>query len=733
MADEKKVVVFSADNDALAEQIRQYLQEYPKKEENIRPLHPGGDESQTSFAVGGERALHDVYEYTDRYTAIPACLITYGVWNEHWGVEPGKFIELKQPEDSDLVDDGGPEGVERMLDELLSESMPTATDAATPTGDGSGTTVEGESGEDDAHPDSVNDTDAGDNTTTGNDGDTISRKDADLASNDPMRINSREFVEELLPPDILDDMYMLGEDSVHLPDGMDDLTPEAREELTRSVRDTNESFSFTWSSIRNSLRIVTPEDLERSKNDIVDMMVAEAASQSSKVSTRYFSTLYELKNFREWIDQTVQGVRDNEERRKEEFMAEQTRIISQEYDATHPSEVASVREEAMRQADEAGFADAREREKTTRRDATANIVAMLRGSDNPVSHVFSSVLNQSMIERDAQESVTQRVASLRRAAEEERRRQEDVSRQQEEWLEQQRKMLSEEFERRLAELEAKNAGSGGPDTETFPAASAESGSTPASALNDGEDDEDVPGDSVVSDEVTELVPDDEYGEDEDDGDPDVAVSGEDYDYDHAEGVMEVEETDNDDTVIPETDSDNPDIEDADNLHIGDLDQLDDSGADGGQSAVEAEEKKRKRTSAMIAAGIVILVAIGGLWWAFGSNNEDAEEDAGADSGLSAPEKPDGPQQDLSGLYRLGDTVTVTLDGQLTEVQITEFFDNETGGALGVTKDGEEVGVRQAQLDEFAQRNPENFEGRQGGVDSHDEDDPALDDDPEGQE
>lgn len=139
------------------------------------------------------------------------------------------------------------------------------------------------------------------------------------------------------------------------------------------------------------------------------------------------------------------------------------------------------------------------------------------------------------------------------------------------------------------------------------------------------------------------------------------------------------------------------------------------------SDAEKDEKKApsKKIIAIAAACTVGLIGAGTLftgfvWPGFFKSDDSAvsqEESMAlpsgeADAGADEEQEP----SDASGLYRMGDTIRVVTRGEIQNLTISEFTPG--GGAVAENSAGDKFRITQTQLDNYADENQEQFEGRE---------------------
>lgn len=152
---------------------------------------------------------------------------------------------------------------------------------------------------------------------------------------------------------------------------------------------------------------------------------------------------------------------------------------------------------------------------------------------------------------------------------------------------------------------------------------------------------------------------------------------------------------------------NTDAEDRDTVTLGEVD--DDS------TNETARSKSRKRMWMGIGGGAAAILALaGGLLFL---PKMMADGDNPKDSASQQNQVQEERTTDESGLYQEGDTLRVVAEGKIQNVTIVRFV---SAGAVGVNDDGQEFGITQEQLDNWAQDHPEQFADR----DTKQEDDSA---------
>ena len=226
-----------------------------------------------------------------------------------------------------------------------------------------------------------------------------------------------------------------------------------------------------------------------------------------------------------------------------------------------------------------------------------------------------------------------------------------------------------------------------------------------SALVDDESDEDEPGD-----EKSDKLDGDTEGEQADKSD---------------NGGDESEKTDDDsifdmkldESLKSDNNNDTGEVSDFDEEEAAELPQdfMDDD------SDVEKYEKKApsKKIIAIAAACTVGLIGAGTLftgfvWPGFFKSDESAvsQEESmslpSGEAGAGADEEQE--PSDASGLYRMGDTIRVVTRGEIQNLTISEFTPG--GGAVAENSAGDKFRITQTQLDNYADENQEQFEGRE---------------------
>lgn len=139
--------------------------------------------------------------------------------------------------------------------------------------------------------------------------------------------------------------------------------------------------------------------------------------------------------------------------------------------------------------------------------------------------------------------------------------------------------------------------------------------------------------------------------------------------------------------------------------------------------IDSNEKEQKSPSkkviAIAAACTVGLIGAGTLftgfvWPGFFKSDDSAvsQEESMAlpsgEAGANADEEQE--PSDASGLYRMGDTIRVVTRGEIQNLTISEFVPG--GGAVAENSAGDKFRITQTQLDNYADENQEQFEGRE---------------------
>ena len=225
-----------------------------------------------------------------------------------------------------------------------------------------------------------------------------------------------------------------------------------------------------------------------------------------------------------------------------------------------------------------------------------------------------------------------------------------------------------------------------------------------SALADDESDEDEPedekSDKLDGDTESEQADKSDNGGDESEKTDDDSISD-----------MKLDES-----LKSDNNNDTGEVSDFDEEEAAELPQdfMDDD------SDVEKDEKKApsKKIIAIAAACTVGLIGAGTLftgfvWPGFFKSDESAvsQEESmslpSGEAGAGADEEQE--PSDASGLYRMGDTIRVVTRGEIQNLTISEFT---PGGAVAENSAGDKFRITQTQLDNYADENQEQFEGRE---------------------
>lgn len=232
------------------------------------------------------------------------------------------------------------------------------------------------------------------------------------------------------------------------------------------------------------------------------------------------------------------------------------------------------------------------------------------------------------------------------------------------------------------------------------------------AVVDAEDEDEADANEVEEDTESdeENESDDEVEEDEDEAVAPADVVPDTDDLDEAEDFDEDAALDESDPL--EVDVDEEGFVDRDTVSGDKLDELDEVGDD--KESGGLNKKSIGIIAGVAVAGVLLIGAF--VWPGFlmgGGDQEPANEET-----QSAEEVPGGgdaadesPESDASGMYRVGDRITVLSNNRITDVTVQEFLPE--GGALVDSDDGERFMVSQSQLDSFAEDNPDQFENRTG--------------------
>lgn len=143
---------------------------------------------------------------------------------------------------------------------------------------------------------------------------------------------------------------------------------------------------------------------------------------------------------------------------------------------------------------------------------------------------------------------------------------------------------------------------------------------------------------------------------------------------------------------------NTDAEDRDTVTLGEVD--DDS------TNETAKSKSRKRMWMGIGGGAAAVLALAGGLLLLPKMMSDGDNPK--DSASQQAQVQEERTTDESGLYQEGDTLRIVAEGKIQNVTIVRFV---SAGAIGVNDDGQEFGITQEQLDNWAQEHPDQFTDR----------------------
>lgn len=508
----------------------------------------------------------------------------------------------------------------------------------------------------------------------------------DYDSEDPIRYEARSLVDELIPDSITDPDYRL-DMTLDRPEDMEELPEYYKTLVEGQFTHMEQSLSRTQAATRQNLRNVTPEELAKIKQDLVDQIVEEAEQNVSQAFEQHFSARWQLRGVNKYITDTLNELIQHEQNEQDKWIEKQLEQLLEEYERTHPSEVPALEQELTEKtAEQVNRLEAKENE--TYELVTDNITALLGERGDITSGALSALVYLSAQHRDSQLSIDQMVHNFSLSAQEERERRDKLNRD---------AKMAEEAARPVKIASQYNE----PAIEGEEPEKEETSGTSVPVGNPNNDEESAAENAETREEKDEdLEPYDPEEDDEDlkpydpdEDDPENVVDHEDEDLDKDNE----EDTEDKDTDTPyET--------------IDDLEDLDGSGEDGGEEANEKREKNEKKSKYAVAGGIGLLAAIliGTTGWGWpGFFTGDGDDNSQETSSTAVQEN--GPDTDESGKYRLGDTLNVVNDGKVVHMRITRFVDG--GGAVGVSDNGDEIAVPQDALDRNVDRHPEDFAGR----------------------
>lgn len=227
-----------------------------------------------------------------------------------------------------------------------------------------------------------------------------------------------------------------------------------------------------------------------------------------------------------------------------------------------------------------------------------------------------------------------------------------------------------------------------------------------SALADDESDEDEP----ESDE-TDKLDDDAEREQADKSDNDGGDS--EKNDDDSISDMKLDES------LKSDNNDTGEVSDFDEEEAAELPQDfmdDDADIDSNEKEQKSPSKKVIAIAAACAVGLIGAGTLftGFVWPGFFKSDDSAvsQEESMAlpsgEAGAGADEEQE--PSDASGLYRTGDTIRVVVRGSIQNLTVTEFTPG--GGAVAENSVGDKFRITQTQLDNYADENQEQFEGRE---------------------
>lgn len=508
----------------------------------------------------------------------------------------------------------------------------------------------------------------------------------DYESDDPIRYEARSLVDELIPDSITDPDYRLNM-TLDRPEDMEDLPDYYKTLVEGQFNHMEQSLSRTQAATRQNLRNVTPEELARIKQDLVDQIVEEAEQKVSQAFEQHFSARWQLRGINKYINDTLNELIQHEQTEQDKWIEKQLEQLLEEYERTHPSEVPALEQELTEKtAEQVNRLESKENE--TYELVTDNITALLGERGDITSGALSALVYLSAQHRDSQLSIDQMVHNFSISAQEERERRDKLNRD---------AKMAEEAARPVKIAAQYNE----PEIEGEEPEKEETPGTSVPVGNPNNDEEPATENAETREEKDDDLEPYDPEEDDDDLEP--------YDPDEDEPANVVEHEDEDPDTDNEEDTEDKDT-DTPYETIDDLEDLDGSGEDGGEEAHEKREKNEKKSKIAVGVGIGVLAAIligatGWGWPGFFTGNDDDKSQETSNTAVQE----NGPDTDESGKYRLGDTLNVVNDGKVVHMRITRFVDG--GGAVGVSDNGDEIAVPQDALDRNVDRHPEEFAGR----------------------
>lgn len=549
---------------------------------------------------------------------------------------------------------------------------------------------------------------------------------ADYTSDNPIRRQAREVIDALIPDTIIggldDDDFV-----VDMPVEADELTDGYQELLSAQAASINQSVESNRVVTEHNVSQLTPYALSVFKQLLVDTIT----DANDPVFTRHFSARWQQAALLRYMNDEIDALLEKEADDKAAWLNRQMARLTREYDETHPSEEDSLRQALFdRYGDELAGYDVAVND--TEVEVLDRLIRWLReDSDTNVveRNAVASVLSLSRmvtVGRHALEDSAQRLAE---SEEQERHRMDVLT----------RKTLAADAALKTPATHDDDA----EDTADTPSGdtsddsasglyqprhalageeTAGSGSTKITSSDDAGDTDTRTFDVVTVDNATTADNTDDDGTDFDDffDDEEEGEVIDDAEDDSALTATAATRMDND--AIAFTDDDVVDTSHPVNDEAGgydelaDLDDLDGEGDDGGEQRDDDRAKaKRKGILYTSLTGLALVAIVAGGWYFIsgaGNDDEPAPQDQAAETAGVAPgvnTTDDGEPTDASGRYRVGDSLSVVLNGRVTSMRISEFLPN--GGALGYTTSGEEVTATQVQLDRHAERHPDQFTDR----------------------
>lgn len=493
------------------------------------------------------------------------------------------------------------------------------------------------------------------------------------------------------------------------------------------------SLSSLFMMIESDAWNLNQDDIESARNEIIDRFdegsMAHVMTYSNKLNDHEDMLLQTA--------QAIQSVRDEYQRGMDEFVEKSIPGLEKLYREKNPDHTDDVIEQIVRDAQPA-IEESQLELNDARKVAIREISDKLNGTSDK-GRAISSVLKYIAAREEAQMTFTANVNALiesdleierERAAREieeqrrieeaieadrvarEQQAQEEAKRREAEIeervrLEAESRLKAEaeaEEARRNAEENALRAGAYKDDetptatVKTFVPEGASTSNEPqdVASLVEADTDEDAKdievSDGSVKFDIEEIDPEDDLPENNELDQEDVEESG------NSDEEVDFEFEDEDDSEALEFDEDfDDDLDDDLDYSDEDYDEYEDD--------FEEEGLSKPVIAAATGAGVALLggaVAFTGFVWPGFFKSDEAPVDPN-------PAVADAQREtDASGVYKLGDSIRVTAAGQIIELVITEF--NE-GGAIAQDDSGQKYQITQAQLDEYAQSRPEEFENR----------------------